>query len=1168
VHPTPYSISRTVRIALALLLTAVHTMRLSAQEIQLADRGPRFLSAPTDASPPRDVRDAPAFRRRVTLEFDRVSLDAALGQITRQTGLRFAYDKATIPSNLRVSVHADGLTVASALYEILLDTDLDVQLTRPGAVAFIRRASSPPNLTRGRQATGVVVGRVSDARTGLPITGATVALSATDRRTITGVDGRYSLSNVPAGRHDFTARALGYAAMSRRVDVTTDSAVRTDFSLTHSVQALDEVVTTVTGDRSKLEVGNLIETIHADSVVATAPVTNLSDVLNARVAGVQVFLDGGLTGASPQINIRGQNSLTVSNQPLLVVDGVRVDNTAANEGYGGAGGTVGQANFNEILAGRWNDLDPQEIASIEVVKGPSAATLYGTDAANGVVLVTTKRGQVGAPRWDISAEQSVLTQDRSRFLPTYHAWGHTTDATHAPVQCVLSSAVAGTAFGVAEHTCVQDSVTHFSPLQDPSTTIVGTGNRQQYGLQISGGGGATRYFASGGYEQETAPEKLPGPDRAILAAERGAVGLEPDNVRPNALSKYSARGNLATALGPRADLTLTTGLLSQEDRIPNYYAWSDGVTGPGYRDAADGWRNASARPATAFATRNREDATHFTGGATLAWRPAAWLAAHGSGGLDYSSDYLDELARPGEDPYFGGNVANGGLGGVRANTRINIALYTADFGATATVAVASALTAKTSVGGQYSRRAELDNKAQATNLAPGTVTVAGGAIPSVSEGTLETAIAGGYVQEEFGWRDRLFATGALRADGGSTFGRSYKAALYPKASVSWLLSDEPWLPHLPGVSSLRLRSAYGASGVQPGPADALAQVGARPVAADGTVGSGVTLSALGNPDLKPERQTEFEAGLDLDVWRGRAHVAATYYNKHSTDALVNIQLPEQLAVRNEEVNIGSVRNRGVEVLLRATPIESRPLSWDVDVNGSENYNRLLSVGSVVGAGFHVGYPITSVFDRPILSYRDTNGDHIIEPTEVTVGSTPTSVGQLAPPVQLTVGSALRLFSDQLTVSVQVDRRSGFVLLEGGSGYFPLFINRSARALNDPTAPLRDQAAAAALLTHGFTTAGYYRDGSFTRLREVSLTYTIPQRMVHRLGLRSLSVTAAGRNLALWTRYPGADPEVNANVSGTAGLNNGAFVNSAAYYVDYGAPPPTRYWILRMRIGAL
>jgi TonB-linked SusC/RagA family outer membrane protein len=1057
----------------------------------------------------------------VTLDLRDVPLRDALKAVEAQGGISLAYASGTLPLERRVSLTVRAVSARAALDALLEGTDAEVHETATGQFVLMRRPvrAQPVEIAEPNK-LGVLTGRVTESASGSPVDKALVLLEPGSRRATTNEAGQYRIADVARGTHVVSVRRIGYGPVERPVVVLEGESTTLDFVLAVVPSRLGEVVTTVTGGQRRVEVGNAIGTINADSVVRGAPVTSLSDVINARVSGAQVVLNSGLTGSAPRIRIRGINSAAVSNDPLLYVDGVRANNsTGAVVGYGQD-------------AGHFNDLNPDEIESIEIVKGPSAATLYGTDAANGVILVKTKRGHAGKASWDAHVESGVIQQP-SRFPDNYYSWGHNAK-TGAVQQCVLTAAAAGT--------CAIDSLTHFSPFNNAATTPIGTGNRQLYGLQTSGGVSQFTYFLAGEFERETGYLRMPSLEAQRVSTERGGAALPDEQLRPNALQKISMRGNVSAALGSTANVTLSTGILSSDIRIPGNTLFNEGEFGQGYRTTQDGWL--SVRPGEAFGLRNTEEVTHYITSLSSTWQARSWLSTRATVGGDFSSTFLDALQRRGEGPL--GTNRNGR----RLDSRSDARLFTADAGTSALFNLSSNLTSRTSVGVQYNRQGQQVTTATGTNLPPGSETVTGAAVVSGSEQTIESIVAGSYVEQMFGYRDRLFLTGALRADGGSSFGRNFRTAVYPKASASWT--------PLPNSSALRLRIAYGASGVEPPSTAALALQQLFSAFVDGTNVTGAALSAIGNPNLKPERQSELESGADVELFDSRVRLEATYYSRTSTDALVNRTLGTDVGIASRLENIGSVRNRGVEGTLSVGLVDNRSFSWDVGLNGSVNTNKVLSLGSFVtsvGTDIRVGYPLFSRFQRPVLSYADANGNGILEASEIKIGDTTVYMGTVIPTRQIAATSAVTLFQKRLRISTQFDYRGGHVIdnVAGLNRCFGSIIN--CRAVNDPSAPLADQAGALAL-AQTFSSVGYVEDGAFVRWRELAVTYTLPDGLLSRAGVRATSVTVSGRNLKLFTRYGGVDPEINQR-PGAAGVEG---------YSDNPTAPQARYWTLRVNLG--
>ncbi|MGH7717913.1 MAG: TonB-dependent receptor domain-containing protein, partial [Gemmatimonadaceae bacterium] len=699
---------------------------------------------------------------------------------------------------------------------------------------------------------------------------------------------------------------------------------------------------------------------------------------------------------------------------------------------------------------------------------------------------------------------------------------------------------------------VADSLTTFNPFENSEASPIGTGRRSQYGAQVSGGASQFTYFLSGEFEEETGFLRMPDAEEQRVRVERGGAPVPDEQRRPNALERVSLRGNARAVIAENADVTLSTGFVSSDIRIPSNAIFQGGYWGSGNPAAPTRWLGGAA-PGEIFAIRNAESVNHFTGSLAANWRPTAWLTTRGSVGIDFSTNALDALQRRGEGP------PGPNRNGRRQNVRTEVDLYSADVGASVFFDLTPRLGSRTSAGGQFNRRVQQVTIATGTNLPPGSETVTGAAVITGSEFFSESVVAGAYVEQTVDLDRRLYLTGGLRADGASGFGRSFRTAFYPKASASWLALETP----AGALNSLRLRLAFGASGVQPGSTDALSLIGLAPVIVNGAAATGATQIAFGDQNLKPERQTEFEAGADAEFFGSRLRMEATYYDRLSRDALIDRPLPTSFGVASRRENIGSVRNRGVEGLVTALLIDRPRLGWDVSVNGSVNKNRLERLADDVPFINHAstiqsreGHPLFGFWFRPILGFGDANGNGIIEPNEVQVGDTAVFSGTSLPTRQLTASTALSLFGNRLRVATQFDYRGGFKQFNNNELVRCAFAN--CAAVNDPRASLAAQAAIVAATTPslGRTFHGYAVDGEFVRWRELSLTYAAPAAFSRRLGAESLTVTLTGRNLHLFSGYGGIDPEVNAFPG----------ITTVEGFADLATAPPPRYWMLRLNLG--
>jgi TonB-dependent SusC/RagA subfamily outer membrane receptor len=343
-------------------------------------------------------------------------------------------------------------------------------------VATLAAARAAP----AQERPGTVAGRVTDATTGQPVVAAQVSVAGTNLGSVTNDSGRYTLRGVPARPVTVRVIRIGFAERTAVVTVPPGGNATQDFALRQLSVTLAPVVTTVTGEQRRVEVGNAITRLDATALVQERQVSSVSDLLTARAAGVQV-LPPNTTGAGARIRIRGVNSLSLSNDPIYVVDGVRITSSNASSSIDNSNTTTSRA----------ADINPDEIETIEVVRGPSAATLYGTDAANGVIVITTKRGRAGRPQWQAYTEQGLVT-DRNQYPTAYSPFGRAPTGAASP-----TASSARWPAGSARSTASARSTCSRTATRRPSGAP-----RQQYGLQVSGGSEAARYFVSGEWEDE------------------------------------------------------------------------------------------------------------------------------------------------------------------------------------------------------------------------------------------------------------------------------------------------------------------------------------------------------------------------------------------------------------------------------------------------------------------------------------------------------------------------------------------------------------------------------------------------------------------------------------------------------------------------------------------
>jgi TonB-linked SusC/RagA family outer membrane protein len=982
-------------------------------------------------------------------------------------------------------------------------------------------ASTAPVHAAGAQGSEMISGTVVSARNGAPISNVQITIEGRPGLASSDASGRFRLVGVTgSGEVRLLLRRIGFQPLTQTATI---GATDVRIQMTERAVELSQVVTTGTaGIAEKRAIGNAVSTVRAADVVATQPVASFQELLNGRAAGVSVIASTGQVGTGSRIRVRGASSLSLSNDPLIYVDGVRVDNTQAS-------GPTNQA-FGSASISRWNDFSPDDIESLEVIKGPAAATLYGTEASNGVIQIITKKGAAGRPVWNVvyRAGSSWVPDWKTRFDDNY-----------------------GTVPRAGSSTALDTVAISTRQLNDSLNARFGNdiftkGALSDVQLSVSGGTPVIRYYVGGGYEESRGAERV------------------------NRLNRTNFRVNLQANPNPAWDVATSVGYTSGRTYLPyesggGGAVWATMFSSPSflYGNAQSASARTPGNPQLGFrsgppnayydAYSLFQDADRFTGSATITNRPLRFLNHRLVVGIDRLAENNEER-NPRNDiigaryaSFSGVGLPNAGFIGV--STR-DVTLTSVDYAANADFTLTPALRSVTSVGGQvYLRRSRLRSASGSTFPAAGLTSIASATTRNVSEDDIfENNTVGGFVQQQVVWNNRLFLTAAVRTDDNSAFGTNFDAVTYPKFSASYVLGEEPSLSIPKWVDQLRLRAAYGASGLQPGAFDAIRTYSAS--------GGFLTPSSAGNPDLGPERSTELEAGIDAALFDDRLGMELTYFNGSTKDAILSRQSPPSDGFPGLQLfNAGRVDRDGLEWILRATPIRTDKLALDLTLSGSTNRYNIASLGpttnvvSLTSSVQHVvGYPPGAWWDRRIVSAdydavtkRATNVlcDNGSGGTVACATAPRVFLGNSVPTTEGSLGAGLTLFRN-LRVNTFVDWRSGYKKLNGNyrvrCGAFVL-----CRELYYPD-EVTDKALLAAVQGGTAYTSHLIQDASFTRLREVALTYTIPGRFVSRLGASGASVTLAGRNLALWTSFKGGDPEASFN-GGTRGGQFGQWEQS-------------------------
>jgi TonB-linked SusC/RagA family outer membrane protein len=1035
---------------------------------------------------------------------------------------------------------------------------------------------------------GTITGRVTSQSTGQPLPEARVLGIQTTLAVSTGEDGKFTLRNVPAGTVQLQVLRVGYQSVKQTVTVTAGQTTTADFNLQIAVAQLEEVVTTATGQQRKVELGNAISTLgDVGKRVETVPTHNLSDLMIGKSPGV-TLLPGTELGGAPTVRIRGVSSISLSNAPIWYVDGVRYSAGSLRSG-------------TDVGFSLLNSLNPEEIEDIEIVKGPSAATLYGTNAANGVVVITTKKGRSGSTRWNWAAEGRTV-DDRVDYQSMYANFGKDTK-TGITTRCQLATMTTAAFAGA----CKSDSVTSYNWMKDPENTFVHLGHGSLFGGNVSGGNDIVRFFASGDLDNEIGPIQMQ--NWEIARFDSTHVPVRDEWYHPSAQQRASFRGNLSASLSPKFDLNLTSGFTKLDNRIPPesdliislYYV---GMQNYGYKGCPGGVKPCGLdkdpfqadgvflhdalqfAPGDIMQVTQNSDVQRFTGSATANWRPFAWMNNEATAGVDLSAVDFFSLCRLTECPPQNATAKQGRVTDNQSKNRN----FSAKLASNSTWNARSWLNMKTSLGADYTNL-ELDStNTSGTTLPPGATTVSSATTRSAGQQQPNSVkTLGVYVQEQAGFHDRLFVTGALRTDQNSAFGTNFQKVVYPKVSLSWLMSDESFFPQFSWLNQFRLRSAYGASGVQPGATAALITYSPTTVALTNRNNGaevdlpGLTASQPGNADLKPERSSELESGFDAQFLNNKLHLEYTFWSKKTSDALVTVNLsPSSTAAQlSPLLNGGSTKGWGHEVQANAQLFDRRNFAWDVLVSASHFSNKVLSLGQAsslctipgarvvpdtvvclaVASGSTAGV-VREIAGRPIFeqwyrpyTYADANGDGVLQVSEVHVDSNFVSYGYRVPRDIISVVNGFDLFNRRLRIQAMFDYKGGASALDGANNFQCNTGPFACRDTQDPTAPLDRQAAAIAK-TYGTTlngtsyktSAGYFVTNQFWKFREFSATAQIPSAVTSRLHASNGSTLVFGmRNIHTWTSWTGVDPEANYGTTQTEAQNEFQTTGAPMYF---------------------
>jgi TonB-linked SusC/RagA family outer membrane protein len=951
------------------------------------------------------------------------------------------------------------------------------------------------------QQMGTVTGSVLDARSGRPLTGTEVTIVGTRIGAVTNAQGLYRME-APAGVHRVSATQLGYSAITQEVTVVAGQSVTSDFRLEERVITLDELLVTGYAVTPRRERTGASAQVSRDKIEAM-PITVADQAIQGRTAGVQVRTNTGQPGGASTIRVRGVGSINATSNPLFIVDGVPL---AADRQTGA------QSSTSPLAA-----LNPDDIESIEVLKDAAATSIYGAQAANGVILVTTRRGAAGSTRFTFQSEMGVVTNMQTWDVLSGPDWVRMQMEAQANRQeDTGGTRAAGEAAAIAAYGR-PDSVGNY----DWQDAVLRDGLTRKFNMSVSGGSQDTRFFLSGGYEHQDAQLKNSDFDRVSFRA----------NFDHRPTERLSLLANVGIS-----DVQQFGELSTNCQNCPFWAAPHMRPTLP-IRNA-DGSFNTNIAPIAyniAFQVANEDRIAKTRQGignitANYAFSPR--LNFRSLFGIDFRTR-RETLYQPPEQQVIGNNGSE---------TYREVLNWTTNQVLDYRTSFSGGHSASGLAGFEYRDESDEVFSAQGTGYPSGLFRKLGlAAVPaSVGGSASGMKIASWFGRAQYDYLGRYLLNASIRYDGSSRFGKNKRWGTFYSVSGGWDMSRESFLEGVTFLDDLTFRVGYGTTGNS-----AIADFESLTLfgAGDTYAGfAGLRPSNLGNDDLTWEKARSINAGVTWAILGGRLSGAIDLFRTDNTDLLLASFLPSDAGFNSVTRNVGTVRNEGLEFEIAGIPLESERFTWRSDFNISFLRNEIVELYDGlqnIGTGIRVGEPrlihwgarwagVNPADGRPMWYDKDGNL------TYQSVTADQRVIGSPLPKVNGGFNNSLQYGP------VRVDAFLQFVFGHKiqDSQLGSLMSIASTRGLSTGTLDRWQQPGDLTTVPKAYTNNAYpgtsswttfstrsLYDGGFVRLKHVTLGIDVPERLFQRAGLNGGRIYFQAMNLKTWTKFPGLDAEV-------------------------------------------
>lgn len=1014
-------------------------------------------------------------------------------------------------------------------------------------------------------------GKVYDAHTRAVLPGATVHIIGTTHEVVTDKDGEFRFITGQKPPFVLLVSFVGY--QTRQDTITSTNAA--DVYLQESSSQLNDVVVVGYGTQTRKNLIGSIVKVNAEET-KQVPVASFDAQLQGKAAGVQVNSQSGVPGEGVRIRVRGSTSINASNDPLYIVDGVFINSNTLSSQNPSGNGVAGPVNLGEKTTSPLADISSSDIESIEVLKDAEATAIYGSRGANGVVIITTKRGGFNVHRKiSFNTSYGLASVDRGRLWKVTSGPEHALIANETWVNSgiddpTLNQTAANEPFQRAPNGTWNPGATTYrgNPSDQGSYSdtrmnqVLRTAPLQNYDLSFQGGSPVTRYYIGASYTDQEAVIRPANFTRAALKINLDSKLGDRVQIGASNLFSRTKRLQLRDGNGPDA------GIFQSALQTPSYLPTNDSNGNP-LR-----WANFDNTQVLVQNPAQWTTSLRYIGNFYLDAEILPGLKFRTSWGLDYNQYH--------EWEYYNSKTQIGSA--TAGEAKSNMIQQTGWVNE-------QTLSYSNSVLGHDNFGVLIGNTLQGNNYYASYIAgtgfpsdayklISAAANRSAAEDASKNTLTSFFSRVNYNYLGRYYIEATIRADGSSKFGADHRWGYFPAVGAAWRVKEEDFLKNISSISNLKLRASFGITGNQNGINDFAAKglwtgSAGYPNNVGGGDQAGTAPLQLANPDLKWESTAQLNAGVDVGLWRGRVDISLDLYSKRTRDALLNLPVPSSTGYTTQLSNAGEISNKGYELSISTVNIRHKDFSWTTNFNISGNYNKIIRLTTPItfySRNWLIdqqGYAMYSFWLYQQLYVDPQTGNSVFWTADgkTSYSSTYSKNITLTTADRRIIGNAMPKFFGGITNNfsyrgfdlgvffsfqygnklINYNRFLGEKQGQPSSGFAGRFVTKSQLARWTHAGQVTDVPRVTSVGNNYLIeqNSRFLEDGSFLRLKTLSVGYTLPSALTERWRLEKLRVYVVATNLWLLTKYTGPDPEIN--------VGN----NQNAPGLDQGTPPQPR-----------